>query len=176
MADRITVSFFYELNDSDALKMLAIDNDDYFDLSVQEPGEPVDIQSVARYLDQRKYVSSSPGNIRSITVTIRDNESGEEIVEKYSYWNQGKCERLVRTTNTTGELPWQETIQLALPNDMTVTAKFVKDGESVVAMEYLVNVGNELCESLPDDETPAWEKLVNLPKQKSATAKRSAAS
>lgn len=160
MISPLTIDFKYQLHGSQAWHSLDLAVEDYFDIDVQEPGEPLDIHSVAEYFDPRKYVNAEPAAIARISVTVTDTAGGRRG-ERHTYWNRGLCELILHESNLDGYLPWHMVLQCEVLTEpsVVVTAHFLRsaDGLDLLPDGYLVSVDEQ-----PVDDVFEFEGLREM--------------
>lgn len=160
MNSPLAVDFRYQLHGSQAWHSLDLAVEDYFDIEVQEPDEPLDIHSVPEYFDPRKYVNAEPASIARISVLVTD-ASGGRRAERLTYWNRGRCILIIRESNLEGDLPWHLVLQCEVQSEpsVVVTSHFLRsaDGLDLLPDGYLVSVDEQ-----PVDDVFEFEALREM--------------
>lgn len=161
---RITVDFRYICHGTSAWSCLPIEPRDYFDLSVNEPGEGVDIHCVPEHLDPRHFLPEDPAAIRNIEVVIRDEDTGFERRETHTYWRHGTCVAIERSSTVPGSDSYSLTVQQTIddsPKQVT-TVQFGRIDGALVTTSISRNDDDQLHpEKLADVERVDLYQFLN---------------
>lgn len=154
------VDFKYQLHGSQEWHSLELAVEDYFDIDVQEPNEPLDIHSVPEFLDPRGYVDAEPASIARISITVADAGGGLRA-ERRTYWNRGRCVLIIHESNLNGYLPWNMVLQCEVLSEpsVIVTSHFLRsaDGSELLPDGYGVSINEQ-----PVDDVFEFEGLREM--------------
>ncbi|MCL2047800.1 MAG: hypothetical protein FWG87_03640 [Defluviitaleaceae bacterium] len=88
--DNISIDFKYKLYNSDKWLKKSITLEEYFDLSLLDKGEQLDVESLPRHDNLINYIDSERQNVYQISVDIIDIAANRKLHFFYTFWNNQK--------------------------------------------------------------------------------------